>query len=305
VDFDLSDAQSARLDVLRRTLAMHSADHIHTALPGEYDSALVAALRSTPELTGPDMALLDRVLLVEEAARFGARCNPTAVLLVEPLAGIHPGGGPIAVMADTGSAQVRDGADARIVVVLARDRARWAPLQASAHSAVESGVGHGYGLVAPSGLIDAEWALVGSPAAHYHLGLAAEIAGAARAALDHTAEYLTQRRAFGTTLSTFQALRHRLSELAVDVAGTSALVRQAAWHNDATMIAGAVAAAATLASVAPPELHQICGARGFTAEFGLSRFTMWVQALRIELGGAYNTAVDYADERWGEHDVRQ
>ena len=37
---------------------------------------------------------------------------------------------------------------------------------------------------------------------------------------------------------------------------------------------------------------------GFTNEFGLSRWTMLLEALRIELGAGYATAADYADARW-------
>jgi hypothetical protein len=301
VDFDLSEEQSARLDALRVAVAAQAPRHASNALPGSRDDVLVAAIRSNPELTGAHLALLDRVLLVEEAARLGAACNPTTVLLVEPLADGRVVGGAVAVSVAGPPSPIRDGATAVTMIELGHDHVRWMTVPDSARSIIDSGVGSSYAVVSPDTSTRASavaWGAAGSPLAHYRLGLAAEIAGAARAALDHTATYLTQRRAFGTTLSTFQALRHRLSELAVDVAGTSALVRQAAWHNDAVGIAGAVSAAVSVAAAAPPELHQMCGARGFTSEFGVSRWTMLLQALRIELGGAYESAVTYADARW-------
>jgi alkylation response protein AidB-like acyl-CoA dehydrogenase len=220
-------------------------------------------------------------------------------LLVAPLAGMNASDGPLAVMVAGSSALVRDGADGTGLIVVGEQRAHRVALTEAHRSPVASGVGARYAKVAPGAGVEVAWAVPGSPLAHYRLGLAAEIAGTGRAALDHVAAFLTQRRAFGTTLGTFQALRHRIGELAVDVAGTSALVRQAAWHNDPVMIAGAVNAAVSLAAAASPELHQLSGARGFTAGFGLSRHTMLLQALRIEMGGVYETAVDYANARWG------
>ena len=62
---------------------------------------------------------------------------------------------------------------------------------------------------------------------------AAEMAGLMQAALDATVEHTSVRKQFGRPLGTFQALRHRMAECAVLVAGVRRLALQAAWSGDA------------------------------------------------------------------------
>lgn len=294
MDFDLDATQQDRID--RLSALVGSGARSEDGLPGASDVALVAAVRADSLLTGPDLPLLDRIALVEHAATIGARLDPTVELLIGPLSGPRPSG-PMAIVIDNDDGPVRGGADVTSAIVVSASSVRVAAVQG--WTPITSGFGSNYGTFTLGPTTIVRWPMVGSPLDHVRLGWAAEIAGAAHVAIQHTAEYLKQRTAFGRSLSTMQALRHRVSELAVDAAGTSVLVRYAAFHNDAVAIASAVAYAATTAAKSPPELHQICGARGFTSEFGLSMWTMRLEALRVELGGVREAAVAHADARWG------
>src|SRR5207302_8112418 len=64
----------------------------------------------------------------------------------------------------------------------------------------------------------------------WHLCLATEIAGTARAALDEMVAHLRHRYQFGRRLADFQALRHRSAEWAVTTEAAKWLAREAAWY---------------------------------------------------------------------------
>jgi len=296
VDFDLTASQQARLDRLGELARL--AAPARGGLAGGHDQQLAAAVSADATLVGGDLDVLDRVLLVEEASRLGVEFSPTALLLVAPIAGIAVNRGPVALVYGSAHRAVRDGGHATSAIDVSGDVPLSAPVGELDRRPVPSGLLHHCGVVTTSGFEPSAWACDSPVGSVYQLGLAAEIAGAAQAAIAKVAGYLNERVAFGQPLGALQALRHRLSERAVDAAGTTALVRYAAFHLDDASVAAAVAYATSTASASPPELHQLCGARGFVTDFGLSRWTMLMQALRAELGGAYDSAVRYAEARW-------
>ena len=57
--------------------------------------------------------------------------------------------------------------------------------------------------------------------------MAAEMVGAAQAALDVITQFVAQRKTFGQPLGTFQAIRHRCADRLVDIAAADALVTDA------------------------------------------------------------------------------
>ena len=63
--------------------------------------------------------------------------------------------------------------------------------------------------------------------------IAAQHLGAARRALDDTLDYVKERKQFGRPIGTFQALRHRLADLATEVECTRLLVYDVAAKVDA------------------------------------------------------------------------
>jgi len=133
----------------------------------------------------------------------------------------------------------------------------------------------------------------------WRLAIAAEIAGAMRAALDATIEYVKRRRQFSRAIGSFQAVQHRLARRAVEVEATRWLVNgasSAAAPAEVSATAAAYASAATVRVHA--ETHQLTGAMGFTRERPLHVWSMRLQALRLETGGTAGHRVAAARERW-------
>ncbi|MEU3270255.1 acyl-CoA dehydrogenase family protein [Saccharomonospora sp. NPDC006951] len=104
------------------------------------------------------------------------------------------------------------------------------------------------------------------------IALAAESAAAARSCLEATVEYLKVRHQFGKPLGSFQALKHRCADLAVDVEGAEST----AWYAVETALAdpGERAVVAPLAKAVcadtfmrvAAESVQLHGGIGFTFE---------------------------------------
>ena len=118
-------------------------------------------------------------------------------------------------------------------------------------------------------------------------------------ALDATVGYLRERRQFGRAIASFQAVQHRLAWCAVQVAGSRWLALEAAARGaPAEASALAAAHAAHTAKRVFAETHQLSGAIGFTREHALHVWSMRLQALRLELGGAAEHARAAARARW-------
>jgi alkylation response protein AidB-like acyl-CoA dehydrogenase len=106
-------------------------------------------------------------------------------------------------------------------------------------------------------------------------------------ALRRTVAYVRDRRMFGTTLGSYQAVQHRISELHIRVEGARWLAREAAWAGAPTDKACMAAAfAADAAKQVLDDCHQFHGAMGVTLDYPLHLWTMRLQNLRVELGGA-------------------
>jgi alkylation response protein AidB-like acyl-CoA dehydrogenase len=129
--------------------------------------------------------------------------------------------------------------------------------------------------------------------------LAAEAVGAMSAAMDVTTDYLKNRRQFGRTIASFQAVQHRLAECKVLLEGARWLVYEAA-ALDAPAEQAALAAAHALSTAGRVfvETHQLSGAIGFTHEHDLHVWSMRLQALRLELGGTASHRRAVSLTRW-------
>jgi Acyl-CoA dehydrogenase, C-terminal domain len=297
MDFDLSADQQARLSTVDEVVeACGGAGRaLGLSRAGGHDSELDAKLDAAGLLdsAGP----VDRVLIAERLAELGL----ATTFGLRAVLGAGGGGelpdGPVAVL-DTGRAgPVRFGAVATSLLVLDGDDARVLDVARRDPREVRSSFGYPY---AEFGDVTGGRRLAGEGARLRHLwrlALAAEIAGNAAAGVHHTAEHLRQRTQFGRPLATFQALRHRLADLGVSAEATRWMVREAAWAADPRRGTLAAWYAARTAAELTPELTQMCGARGFTLEFGLHVFTMRLDGLRLELGGPDRLATELAGAR--------
>ncbi|MGW1773195.1 acyl-CoA dehydrogenase family protein [Streptomyces sp. NPDC002104] len=94
--------------------------------------------------------------------------------------------------------------------------------------------------------------------------LAAEAVGAAGQALARTVEYVQQREQFGRAIGSFQAVKHRLADLYVQVQAARSAAYYAAWDPEQ----GALALAQALEAlrITAGEAIQLHGGIGFTWE---------------------------------------
>jgi alkylation response protein AidB-like acyl-CoA dehydrogenase len=308
VDFEPSDDQRAIAEAVDALLAQHAgpARAIELARKQEYDAALDAALADAgfrDLALGPETGLLEAALLVESVARAGGAIAIGASALVAPALAGRALPGPIALAsADAVAGPVRFAAHARTLLVLDGDEARVAELAPGDAAPVRTSFGHPMGRLADAVLRRGRSLGPGSGArlaSLWRLALAAEAAGAMRAALDVTLDYVKRRRQFGRAIGSFQAVQHRLAECFVLVEGARWLAREAAFRG-APAEASAVAAAHALAAAGRvfAETHQLSGAMGYTREHDLHVWSMRLPALRLELGGVGAQQRAVAEARW-------
>ena len=299
MDFDLDPGQARRLGYLRELVAA-SGPPPHAYPVASVDQRLYARLVEDGFFGAPLATRGDHLmaaLVVEELSRLAVVTPSCAAALVGPAVGV-----PV----DTVVALTEDGDD---------DMVRFAP---QAHAAIVLGAAVDHAVLTPGSVQEDDAAYVypmgrvtlaerrALPGADvdrarrlWRLGLAAEMAGALVGGVDHVATHLRERQQFGRPLGSFQALQHRLAEAHVSAEAARWTARYAAWHHDNDE---AVAVAATTACDAAHDLvidlHQLCGARGFTLDFGLFKWTLRLEALRLELGGLASHASRVARARW-------
>jgi alkylation response protein AidB-like acyl-CoA dehydrogenase len=108
------------------------------------------------------------------------------------------------------------------------------------------------------------------------IGIAAQAVGLAQGALDESIKYAKQRRAFGKTISEFQAIQWMIADMQTEIAAARALVQYAAWLKDS---GGRLGAAASKAKLYASEMVnrvvakavQIHGSVGYSRETDVER----------------------------------
>ncbi len=125
------------------------------------------------------------------------------------------------------------------------------------------------------GDVDAAWPILQQVWQRAAVGASAEMLGCARKAMEMSVEYAKVREAFGQKLGQFQAIKHKLAEMLVEVESSHAAVYYAAWAQDAQNDDAALAASAAKAYVGDAarkvcgEAIQVHGGIGFTWDFDL------------------------------------
>src|SRR5579864_546641 len=109
------------------------------------------------------------------------------------------------------------------------------------------------------------------------IGIAAQALGIAQAAYDVAREYAKERHAFGQPIASFQAIQHKLADMATEIDAARLLVYRAAWlkkegrpHTEAG--AKAKLFASEMARRQTGEAIQILGGYGYTKEFPVERY---------------------------------
>lgn len=273
------------------------------AAEGRMDTALRAELEQAGFL---DLALddetgwLDAALLVEAVARSGGLIDVGAAAIVAPAVCGRALPGPVALMQSGHKGPVRFGAQARSAIVEHAGGVRIVELEDDGEP-LETNFGWPLGTLAGDLERGEE---LGADAGQslrrfWRLAVAAECVGAMRGALETTVEYVKQRRQFGRAIGSFQAIQHRLAELAVLIEGGRWLVYEAAHFGaEAQRVAVAAAHVTHTAERVFAETHQLTGAMGYTREHVLHLWTMRLPVLRLELGGAREHRLAAAQARW-------
>jgi alkylation response protein AidB-like acyl-CoA dehydrogenase len=109
------------------------------------------------------------------------------------------------------------------------------------------------------------------------IGIAAQAVGIAQAAYDVALAFAKERQAFGERIANFQAIQHKLADMAMEIDAARLLVMRAAWlkeeglpHTDAG--AKAKLFASEMARRQTAEAIQILGGYGYTKEFPVERY---------------------------------
>ena len=140
-----------------------------------------------------------------------------------------------------------------------------------------------------------------SALAEGRISIAAACVGLARSALEQSAAYLRERRAFGAPLADQQGLRFMLAEMARDVAAARALTRAAAAAKDrGEPLAEASSLAKWSASDAAMRVAtdavQLFGASGYSRETGIERLMRDAKGAQIYEGTNQIHRLIVADE---------
>ena len=201
-------------------------------------------------------------------------------------------------------APIRFAGQATCLLVADGDQVRLLEPLPAGITAVESNFGYPMGRV-PTELLTSGRPVKDASADHmrawWRLAASAEAVGCMQAALSLTVEYLKNRRQFGRSIASFQAVQHRLANCAVMIESARWLCAEPAWqgapHEAAAATATHTMEAATLLF---DDTHQLSGAIGFTTEHALHNWTMQIQVLKLELGGAGAHARELAGSRWSD-----
>jgi len=116
------------------------------------------------------------------------------------------------------------------------------------------------------------------------LNIAACSLGAAQQALTQTLAYMSERKAFGTALTDFQALQFRLADMQIELEAARVFLRQAAWaldtgQPDATQRCAMAKKFVTEAgSKVADQCLQLHGGYGYLADYGIEKI---VRDLRV------------------------
>ncbi|MFA9415516.1 acyl-CoA dehydrogenase family protein [Natrinema sp. HArc-T2] len=108
-------------------------------------------------------------------------------------------------------------------------------------------------------------------------GVAAQGLGIAKGALEASLEYAQDREQFGKSISEFQAIQHKLADMATQTEAARNLTYKAAWNvdqgNDITKLASmAKEYASRIAVDVADEAVQIHGGAGYVNDFPVERF---------------------------------
>lgn len=252
----------------------------------------------------PGFGVLEGALITEAAAACPVSAETASSVLVGPL--LNGRKGPVAIVAGLGiPARFLEQA-ATVCVFDGSDVLVGTPAKESIRAV--SGV-VAYPLAILSALPTDSVRITGEAASAIRrratIAVAAEAAGLMRGALEHTVQYVKERKQFGQPLGHFQAVQHRLAEDAQLVRACRWLTFRAAdSDSDADAAVACLYAQEAMRKIIN-DCHQFSGAMGLTLEFPLHLWTYRLKVLQGELGGKLGQARRVADHVWPSADAHR
>ncbi len=137
------------------------------------------------------------------------------------------------------------------------------------------------------------------------IGIAAQAVGLAQGALEESIKYAKQRRAFGKTISEFQAIQWMIADMETEIEAARGLVLHAAWLKDS---GGRMGSAASKAKLYASEMVnrvvgkavQIHGSVGYSRETDVERMYRDARVITIYEGTSEVQRMIIARELLGE-----
>jgi len=140
------------------------------------------------------------------------------------------------------------------------------------------------------GELDRGWPIMKRVLVEAQVAESAWMTGGARWAMETSIEYAKTRIAFGRPIGSFQAIQHKLADMAVEVEGSTSIVYYAAWtimENDPDMT---IAASMAKSWCGESYKHatfdgvQIHGGIGFTWDHDMHLYLKWAKAAEVTFG---------------------
>jgi hypothetical protein len=307
MDVKLSAEHKALLSAVRGELERHRARH-PAPRPSGSDLGSLHALAAAGylDVMSEGGTAVDAVLVIEAAAASAPGAPVAGRALIGPLVTgrVLPAAVVVSVEHPQGGL-ARHAPLAEAFLVAGGDRAQYVEADDTEVEPAASRWGYTMGRVTVRGGEDLGpgsgdrllWA--------WRLALAAEAGGLMEAATLHATGYVTVRQQFGKPIGSLQSIQHRLARAYVLSQAAKWLARRAAWeHGDAVAASAAACYAAEGMREVTATTHQVCGAIGFTDEFGLTQYTARMAMLQADLGGARAHARALARARWGSRVAR-
>jgi hypothetical protein len=288
MDFGLTEDQRAIQDAARRIL-VPIASAPSTAQRFIDGSEVEGALKAAGfyEIVRSGGSELDAILVVETVAMNPASAEFGMTTLAAPLLGIDFAPAT-AIKMVTGEAPVRFLPRARTLICLGDVEGWLLDMDHIEITPLSDVFGYPFGRL-PSSACQVRRKLVAREVVWlrraWRLVLAAEILGAAQAALDLTVSHVKARRQFGRALGSFQAIQHRLAEMATAIESLRWMTYRAALSQEGAEAALAVGFGQEVAARVSYDSHQFHGALGQSLEYPLHYWTDRMRALQGECGG--------------------
>lgn len=306
MDFDLTEQQQVLVDSVRSLLEPYN------EIPPEgrgakswFSTELYAKIEAAGYFrTARDLGNVEAALIAIEAARLPVVAGIAHSLLVTPNVLDDDCPGPVTLIFGNPEKPQRMLPVAKTAIIDDGTRARILSIEGEPVEAIDTVLGYPYGRFATAPSDDAgreldatklqllrQWARV---------ALSAECAGAARSAVEFTADYVKERHAFGRPIGSFQAVQHRLAQCHQIARGMHFNTLVAAWSGDPVKAHMAAAYAQQFGRKLAFDLHQFCGGISMTTEFKLHYWTFRLRALQPDVFGADASALAVASSLWGE-----